>query len=126
MLRAFGPGLLSLVVLLVWIYCVVDVVSTDDALVRNLPKVLWLVFVVLVPLVGSVAWLAAGRPRFAGVRPGDTSVRPVRRARGPEDLPGFAASSGPSIDADRLQRWEDDLARRERELGRGEDEPGAV
>jgi hypothetical protein len=122
-LRVFGPGLVSLILLLLWIYCIIDVVSTDDVLVRNLPKLLWLVFVVLVPLAGSIAWLAAGRPRYAGIRPGETASRPPRRFVGPEDMPGFAAAPPPPIDAARLQQWEDDLARRERELGEGDDQP---
>jgi hypothetical protein len=121
-LRVFGPGLVSLILLLLWIYCIIDVVSTDDVLVRNLSKLLWLV-VVLVPLAGSIAWLAAGRPRYAGIRPGETASRPPRRFVGPEDMPGFAAAPPPPIDAARLQQWEDDLARRERELGEGDDQP---
>ena len=31
-------------------------------LLRNLPKVVWVLIVVLLPTVGSIAWLVAGRP----------------------------------------------------------------
>ena len=56
-------GLVGLVVLALWIFCLIDVISTDESLCRNLPKTLWLVLVVLLPAVGSIAWLVAGRPQ---------------------------------------------------------------
>lgn len=63
------PVVLSLIVLLVLSYCVVDVVMADAASVRYLPKGIWFV-VVLVPLVGGIAWLVAGRPIAADRVPG--------------------------------------------------------
>jgi hypothetical protein len=30
--------------------------------IRNLPKVAWLLIVLFFPVVGSIAWLVAGRP----------------------------------------------------------------
>lgn len=46
----------------VWIFCVIDVLFTPDGAARNLPKLAWVFLVLLLPLVGSVAWLVAGRP----------------------------------------------------------------
>ncbi len=43
-----------------------NVITTPDAEVRNLPKVLWLLLVLLFPVVGAVAWLVAGRPQASG------------------------------------------------------------
>jgi hypothetical protein len=125
MLRVLGPGLIWLVFLAFWIYCVVNIISTDEILVRNLPKMLWLLLVIFVPLVGSVAWIAAGRPLYAGAQPGKWASQPNRRVVGPEDAPDFGGGARPpSLDDDRLQRWEDDLARRENDL-RGDDEDQA-
>lgn len=122
MLRVLGLPLAGLLFTLLWLYCVIDVISTDESLVRNLPKTLWVVFVVLVFPVGSVAWLAAGRPRYAGIRPGDTTYRPTRRYVGPDDDPVFTGTTSlPPIEARRLQEWEDDLVRREEELRKGEE-----
>ena len=82
---------------------------------------------------------ALGRPQRAGFWPGDTTYRKPRSAtwglRGPDDDPSFAGSTSPSrprsVEDERqrsleareaelrkaeLDRWEDDLARREREL----------
>jgi len=113
MIRLFGGGFIGLLLLGLWVYCVFDVISTDSALARNLPKMAWLMIVVFLPDIGSIAWLALGRPQFAGWRPGDTARAP-RRVVGPEDLPTYPASRAGSPD-ERLQAWEDDLHRREEE-----------
>ena len=47
------------VILLLWIFCVFDVITSRQDEVRHLPKWGWLVLVLLFPLVGSVVWLAA-------------------------------------------------------------------
>jgi hypothetical protein len=56
-----GVGLLLVVAL--WIFCLVDVIVSKEDECRNLPKLLWLLIVLLLPDVGSVLWLIAGRPR---------------------------------------------------------------
>ncbi|QGG94500.1 PLD nuclease N-terminal domain-containing protein [Actinomarinicola tropica] len=124
MFRVLFPSVGAIVVFAIWLFAVFDVISTDEVLVRNLPKVMWLVFVIFVPLVGSIAWLILGRPLYAGWQPGgQTQGAPRPRYVAPEDRPDFGRSSpGPS--AEDLRRWEDDLARREQELRRrDEDEP---
>lgn len=57
----FG-GLFGVLMLGLTIFAVVDVITTDEGSVRNLPKMMWLLLVLLFPLVGSIAWLVAGRP----------------------------------------------------------------
>ena len=57
----FG-GLFGVLMLGLLIFAVVDVITTDEGSVRNLPKMMWLLLVLLFPLVGSIAWLVAGRP----------------------------------------------------------------
>ncbi|MCU1378616.1 MAG: hypothetical protein JWN29_1599 [Acidimicrobiales bacterium] len=116
----FLPEAFGTVLLLLWLYCIFDVISTDESLMRNLPKGVWLLIVIFLPDVGSLAWLLLGRPMYAGWRPGDTQYRRPRAARGPEDRPGWGPPSTiTNAEADaRLQAWEDDLARREAELRR--------
>jgi len=89
MIRLFGPGLFGFLVFALWVYALLDAIATDESLVRNLPKLLWIVLILFVPLVGPIAWLMLGRPLYAGWRPGDTTSRPTRRYRGPEDDPDF-------------------------------------
>jgi hypothetical protein len=134
----FEEGLVPLLLLGLWIYAIFDVIATDDALVRNLPKGLWLMIVIFLPDVGSLAWLLLGRPLFAGWRPGDTTRRTPKRAIGPEDRDDWRGSSyppatprlaepRPSADdqEDRLAAWERDLARREEEMRRREEGEGS-
>ena len=85
MLRVAAPSLGALVALALWVYCVLDVIATEEMLIRNLPKTVWLLIVIFVPTIGALAWLMLGRPPYAGLRPGDTSIRPVRPVRGPDD-----------------------------------------
>lgn len=84
-----GMGLVPLVLVALWVYCILDVIASQEILVRNLPRMAWLLIVVFLPTVGSVAWLALGRPLYAGWRPGDLRRRPVRPVLGPEDRPDF-------------------------------------
>lgn len=130
MFRLLGPGLVGAIFFVLWVYCLLDVIASDESLVRNLPKIPWLFLVLLFGPVGSVAWLALGRPMYAGWRPGDSENRASRTVRGPEDEVGYrppptrAPGTAPDDAAERLQRWEDDLARREGELRRQEgDDP---
>jgi hypothetical protein len=71
-------GVLGVALLLLWVYCIFDVIASDSALVRNLPKMFWLFIVLILPDVGAIAWLLLGRPEKAGWRPGDSSMREAR------------------------------------------------
>jgi hypothetical protein len=117
MIRFAGGGLLGFLLIALWLYCIFDVIATEEILVRNLPKMAWLFIVIFIPDIGSIAWLALGRPAFAGWRPGDTEGRATRRVVGPEDRPDFPAQ-GRASDQQRLDAWEADLRRREEELRR--------
>jgi hypothetical protein len=63
-------GVAALLLLFLWIYCVIDVISTDSVVIRNLPKTVWLMIVLFIPDIGSIAWLLLGRPERAGFWPG--------------------------------------------------------
>jgi hypothetical protein len=116
----FGDGIVALALLVLWIFCILDVISTDEVLVRNLPKLFWLFIVIFLPEVGSIAWLLLGRSVGAGFQLGSQVGvhKPQKRAIGPEDSPDFLAS----IERKRLQSWEQELRRREEELRRKQDE----
>jgi hypothetical protein len=103
----FGEGLFTLVFVGLWIYCVFDVIRTDDAAVENLPKMFWLLIVIFVPTIGSIAWLLLGRPR-------NTSFKlPVPRARTePQSPPPPAAPSPPPIDPEEFRRRREEALRR--------------
>jgi hypothetical protein len=58
----FFDGGLGFVLALLWIFCVVDVIMTPEQLCRNLPKLAWVLIVLLFFDLGAFAWLIAGRP----------------------------------------------------------------
>lgn len=92
----YGGGAMFVVELCLVVYCVLNVITTPDSAVRNLPKLLWLALVILVPIVGPVAWLVAGRPQGPA-----TSSMPYKGNRGlpPEyDRPNRAAAFSPDDD----------------------------
>jgi hypothetical protein len=93
---------LGVVTFALWVFCLVDVISSADTRVRNLPKIAWLILVLLFPLVGSIAWLVAGRPEAGTPR----RSRHERQAPGfPEyDRPGRAAAVDPEKDEEFLRQ----------------------
>ena len=97
-------GVLSLVVLGLWIFCLVDVITTDESLCRNLGKPVWLLLVLFLPAIGSIAWLVAGRPQPAADLPYKGNRGPVF----PEyDRPGRHVDPDPERDAAYLQSLRD-------------------
>lgn len=71
------PFLLSLIVLAATVFAVIDIVTRDESRIRHMPKALWLILVILLPLLGMVLWFTIGReyPERNGGTP-----QPVRRA----------------------------------------------
>ncbi|MBD8704868.1 PLDc N-terminal domain-containing protein [Frigoribacterium sp. CFBP9039] len=43
----------------------VDIVTRQDGQVQHLPKLVWVLLVVFLPLIGSILWFAVGRERSA-------------------------------------------------------------
>ena len=112
------------VVLLLWIFCVVEVILTKDEDARHLGKTVWLLLVLFFPLVGSIAWLAVGRPAK-----GPASRSPYEREAPafPEyDRPGRAAATSADADEEFLRKVREraeEQRRRERERRRPPFEP---
>ena len=69
-------GLVALVLILFWVWALLDCISTDSALCRNLPKGVWLIIVLLLPDIGSLAWLLLGRVRLT-----PNTATPPKRTR---------------------------------------------
>ena len=130
-----------LLVLALWIFAFIDCLNTPEQQVRNLPKVVWVLVILLFGevLIGPVAWLAAGRPR-PGLRGGDpmtggagfgtgfgtglgTAAAEQTHWVAPDDNPEFLRSLSLANKRDEamLKEWEADLRRREEELRRKQD-----
>lgn len=114
----FFGGVGGLVIFGLWIFCFIDVLVTPERACRTLPKLAW-VFIALLPLIGAVCWLLAGRP---WVRPREyVSDRSSSRYRsGDADAPADArrAPIGPDDDEEflaTLRARADEQRRRGRE-----------
>lgn len=136
--------LIVLLPLALAIYALVDLVQTRDEDIQGLPKLAWVALIVLIWVVGPVAWLVAGKrgrsllpgllPRTAGPR-----LDPGHQVA-PDDDPDFlrglrrsAPPPGPPAPAPAPEdRGGPDLEEFERDLGAegsddgdgGREEPG--
>jgi hypothetical protein len=106
-------GIVALALFMFWIWALLDCIATDSALCRNLPKMVWIVLVLLLPDIGAIAWLLLGRPEKASWRPGSTDYSTPRRPVGLEDSPRYSAS--PTISDRRSEELNQELERWERE-----------
>lgn len=113
----YGGGLVGFLLLGFWLWAIFDVISTDESMVRNLPKFAWLMLVIFLSTIGALAWLLLGRPERAGFRPGDTTPR--QRFTGPEDGPLWAIEESRRA---RYAEMDEELDRRLEEKRRQEEE----
>ena len=94
-------GSLGLVVLVLWLFCVLDAITADEARVRNLPKMVWILIVIFLFDIGAILWLIAGRPQGAAHSlpyKGNTGIPPEY------DRPGRATANNPDDDAEYLMQ----------------------
>ena len=64
----------------------IDIITRDSLLVRHLPKVTWVILVIVLPIIGSIIWFAVGHDwgerreaiPFGDPRRQDAAVRRVR------------------------------------------------
>lgn len=100
----------------------ISCLSADDGAVRGLPRFAWVLIILVLPLVGSIAWFLVGRPAPEGDRRRGRSSGPgSRRPLAPDDDPEFLKSIDERAHRDDhalFQRWEEDLRRREDGLRR--------
>jgi hypothetical protein len=80
------PVLIAIPLLLIWVLTLVDLFRRHDLSAGR--KVLWAVFVLVLPVVGVIIYFVARPPqptdRAASLDPvGDESFEPVRRRHGP-------------------------------------------
>ena len=93
----YGEGALGIAVLVLWVYALLDVITSDETRIRNLPKWGWFVIVLLLGelAIGPVLWFVAGRPQ------GAARSLPYKGNRGipaEYDRPGRAVATSPDED----------------------------
>lgn len=72
------------------IFAFIDCLVTRGDQVRGLPKPVWAVLIVLIPLLGALGWLLIGRaPQKRALNESATGARGTQPPRGPDDDPDF-------------------------------------
>ena len=120
--------MLFLVALCFVVSCLVDAIRTPRDEVRHLPKTAWVFLVLFLPLVGSLAWLLAGRPQKAprGEQRSTSGFPSYDRQR---DRQGRAAASNPDDDEEflrQVRRRAEEQRRRLKEQRKRDEEGGAT
>jgi|RhiMetdeSRZDD1v2_1073273.scaffolds.fasta_scaffold176673_2 hypothetical protein len=116
--------------ILLAVLALISCLSAEEGELRALPRIVWVIIILLFPLLGAIVYFAAGRPVNATAKPGvwksgggfPEATRPRQVA--PDDDPDFLRQidhrnvdrQGHREDEDLLKRWEADLRRREDEL----------
>src|SRR6188474_1132254 len=92
---------MALVATAFWVFTIVDCAVQPAIRHRGVPKPVWLVIVVLLPVLGGILWFVVGRSR--------ETAATLRRA--PDDDPEFLGKIGTISDQDeRIRRLEEELA----------------
>ena len=121
-------ALMFVIGLVLAVIALISVLSAEEGELRALPRIAWVLIILFFPLLGSIAYFAAGRPVKAkpstGWRVGGGFPEPPRTSRpAPDDDPEFLRSldnEQSRKDRELLNKWEEDLRRREDELRRKE------
>lgn len=80
-----------LLIIALTIYAFIDCLNTPEEEVKHLPKVVWVLIILLFSIVGPVVWLFAGKKRTAGVGGGGGRARRTQWVA-PDDNPEFLKS----------------------------------
>ncbi len=85
------------------VFAIVDVILSDRSRVRAMPKALWILVIVLLPVIGVALWFLLGKARSANA--GST------RTIAPDDDPDFLRNMRLKEEQDdRIRRLEQELA----------------
>lgn len=124
-------ALLFVVQIILAALALISCLSAEESEIRALPRLVWVLIILFFPLIGSIAWFAAGRPadpaKQTGTRPAASGFPERQRPRpvAPDDDPDFLRSLGAEQakkDREMFEKWEEDLRRREGELRRQDDD----
>jgi len=95
--------------LVLFVLALISSLSADR--VRNLPRVLWVLLILAIPLAGPIAYYLWGRPVAAPLEGGPVH-RAAPRPSSPDDDPEFLRS----VDSEQSRRDRELLAQWEKEL----------
>lgn len=112
MLRVVVP----IVILVVFVYGLVDLIRTDARLTRGISKTAWVFVQILLPVVGAILWFLIGRPRATDAAPVVYS-HPVAPDDDPEFLRNLEIRRRNQAEDERLKKLKAEFDAKERKLG---------
>ena len=96
--------IVPLIVLALDVFAIVDVILIDQRRVRAMPKFVWIILIVLIPVVGVALWFFTGRES-------PTASGGQLRTVAPDDDPSFLKNLRRDEEQDeRIRRLEQELA----------------
>lgn len=108
------------------IYGLIDCLRSEPSEVRSIPKPVWVLVIVLLPLIGVILWFFFGRPHYAPAassrsgsvgRPGPhRAPAPVAPDDDPEFLRNLGVSREQKLEAERLRKLQAGIEAREAKL----------
>jgi hypothetical protein len=115
---------LSILVLALTVVALIDIITRDDSQVKHMPKLVWILLVVFLPLIGGILWFAIGREYpEGGIRLGrERPERPAQRQPSAPVAPAHRVDTRSTeeqiADLDReIEEWRlrDEIAKRKKE-----------
>jgi hypothetical protein len=86
----------SILILALMIGALIDLITRDNSQVKHLPKMVWIILVVVLPLIGSVLWFLLGREYGdGGVSLPRMPRRDVRTSTNAPPAPHYTAPADP-------------------------------
>jgi hypothetical protein len=70
------------------IYALIDAITTPKTEVRSLPKIVWIIAILMLWIGGAVLWFFLGRPKRGESSYADQKLK-TYRPQGPDDDPEF-------------------------------------
>lgn len=112
---------LSLLLIVLTIIALIDVVGQPEPVVRNLPKIVWVLLIVFIPLIGVGLWFLLGKDwSNSRIRLPERRPRSASRSSGSWG-PAASLSPSPSQPDRAVSSTEEQLAALEREIQAAED-----
>jgi len=123
----------SALVLILMIVALADMITMDPSRVKHLPKMAWIIIVILIPFAGGLLWFLVGRQyaapseRSGSGMSGGWSTRQPTRSAGPDLSVRDAEAELAALDreiaaherAEHIRRLEAELEQKRREKGAG-------
>lgn len=103
------PFLFTILTIALTIGAVIDIVRREDSQVRFLPRLVWLIIVILLPLLGALLWFGLGREY------GDAGIALPRLRRSPRTAPSTGTTAPPAPPRD-TRTTEQQIADLDREI----------